>query len=103
MRASGRVGALRVGYQLAATLGAWDIEQASEIPRAFVFRSSILSEHAHWITQQPLDLVLAIGTVEWLWRDIALERSGDDVSVALTEVPIVSLRTAMCIDDRVSR
>lgn len=89
MRASGSSGVLRVGYQVAATLGAWSLVLEHRLPRVFTLRAAVLTEHAHWITQRPIDLVVHLASVEWIWRDIALERDGQDIVVHVTERPIV--------------
>lgn len=95
MRARGPGGELRVGYQRAARLGAWEIVLESRLPRTFTFRSMIFDEHDYWITQRPLDLVLSLGMTEWVWRDVAPARNGRAISMALTERPIVSDRAPM--------
>lgn len=93
MRASGTAGALRVGYQWAADLGAWEMTPDPISRVAFVLRSTIVDRHDYWLHQAPIDLVLALGTTEWLWRDVALVRGDDDaISVVLAELPIVSER-----------
>ena len=92
MRASGSSGELRVGYQQAARLGAWTLTLEPRLPRAFTFRSMIQTEHPYWMTQAPMDLAVALGTVEWLWRGVDLRRSGNEVTAVLTERPIVDER-----------
>lgn len=90
MRASGSAGLLRVGYQQAAVLGQWTVELEHRLPRAYVLRARILSEHSFWITQRPIDVVLRLAGVDWIWRDIGMERDADGrVVVRLTERPIV--------------
>lgn len=95
MRASGTAGVLRVGYQVAADLGEWHMVLAPRLPLTYAFRASVLSEHDYWITQEPLDLVVQIGTAEWLWRGVEVRREGDTVTIDLHERPIVSVRAAM--------
>lgn len=94
MRATGPSGTLRAGYQWAADLGTWEIAAASEPgkPAAFAFSSRITRQHDYWIEQETLDLSLAIGSTEWLWRGITVSRDGTSVSVVLTERPVVSER-----------
>lgn len=92
MRASGTAGALRVSYQVAADLGAWEIVLAPRLPRVFTFSGTVLREHTYWITQAPLDLVLSLGSSEWLWRGVTVTRAGDKIHIELTERPIVSER-----------
>lgn len=93
MRARGEAGALRVGYQVAADLGAWEMVLAQRLPRAYLFRAVVTREHPYWITQEPLDLSLTVATVEWLWRGVTVTRDGAYVTVELAERPIVSERS----------
>lgn len=95
MRASGTTGVLRVGYQVAADLGAWHMVLAPRLPLTYVFRATVLSEHDYWITQAPIDLAVQVGSAEWLWRDVQLQRTGDAIVVDLHERPIVSPRAAL--------
>lgn len=103
MRATGNEGTLRVGYQVAAELGRWEMAQAPQVPRTFRFTAQVEREHAYWITQKPLDLVLSLGTAEWLWRDIVVERKGDRVEITLSERPIVSERAPVTMRGEDSR
>ena len=97
MRAVGFSGTLRVGYQWAADLSNWEITVDGHRPAAFVFRSTIVRQHQYWVEQSPLDLVLTLANVEWLWRDVDVRRDGDSVLVVLKEMPIVSER-AVTVD-----
>lgn len=92
MRARGETGALRVGYQVAADLGAWEMILAPRLPRAYLFRAVVTREHPYWITQEPLDISLTVATVEWLWRGVTIVRDGHYITVELAERPIVSER-----------
>lgn len=92
MRARGDCGALRVCYQRAAVLGAWTLEQERRLPASYLFRAQIVTAHDFWITQRPIDLVLAVGTTEWLWRDVALIVAEGEARITVTERPIVSER-----------
>lgn len=94
MRVSGQRGYLRVGYQWAAGLGAWEIAPSGE-PRTFQFTSTVLDEHDYWMRQTPIDLVLSLGTAEWVWRDVTLVRERDAVTIVLTERPVVDERVVV--------
>lgn len=87
-RVRGESGELRVCYQHAATLGAWSMEPAGR--RTYAFVGKVLSEHSYWMTQRPLDLALRLGSTEWLWRDVSIQRSGDELRVELSEPPIAT-------------
>ena len=95
MRASGTSGALRVGYQWAADLGAWEMAPDRAVPKAYALRSTIIQRHAYWITQEPLDLALTFGATEWLWRGVAVMTDGDEITVILAEKPIVCERASV--------
>jgi hypothetical protein len=97
MRASGTHGELRVGYQVAARLGPWSMEQAAQVPVAYEFRALVLHENSFWITQRPLDLVVALGTVEWTWRDVSFERDGRHIVVELCIRPEVLERAPAAV------
>lgn len=98
MRASGTRGELRVGYQYAATLGAWTLEMAARIPVTFILRAQLLHEHEYWSQQAPLDLVLDLAGVEWIWHGVRVQRDGKDVLIEVTKRPIVEQRSAASSD-----
>lgn len=96
MRATGPSGTLRAGYQWAADLSSWEIVAAEgHEPPGFAFSSRITRQDDYWVEQAPLDLALASGQTEWLWRGVALVREGDTVRVVLTERPIVTERAVL--------
>lgn len=95
MRASGTAGVLRVGYQVAADLGAWHIAIAPRLPLTYVFHATVLSEHDYWITQAPLDLAVQVGSAEWLWRDVHAARVDGAIRIDLHDRPIVSQRAPL--------
>ena len=92
MRASGKAGSLRVGYQIASRLGEWSITLAPVLPMTAMLRARIRDEHPYWSTQRPIDVVLVLGTVEWIWRGVTVSRDGDSIVVMLHERPIVEAR-----------
>lgn len=100
MRATGTYGELRAGYQRAARLGKWSLELIPRLPRAFVFRAAIDSQHDYWITQEPLDLVLAVGQTEWIWRGVIRTPSSAHIELELGEQPIVADRLPELDGDR---
>ena len=68
MRISGGSGALRVGYHEAARLASWAVE--SRPPDVCDVTAQVVEVSTFWVTQKPLDLVLRVGTTEWLWPDV---------------------------------
>ena len=92
LRATGTSGVLRVGYQWAADLGAWIIEPQG-MPAVFVLRTNVERRHDYWYEQEPIDLALAFGTTEWVWRGVTVNRlTVNEISVALVERPVVAER-----------
>lgn len=95
MRASGQHGELRVGYQQAAVLGAWEITPSpAPGPPAptFALRAQITHENQYWITQAPFSLALSLGPSEWVWHNVALRRDGTELQVDLHGSPQVVRR-----------
>lgn len=70
LRVSGTAGAVRVGYQVAAQLGAWRLELLPVVPKAYRVEAQIRAVSEYWLAQTPLDLVLDMGTQQWTWRAI---------------------------------
>lgn len=87
---SGPHAELRAGYQRAAVLGAWTITPSEDRLNTFVFRATTMEAHPVWIGMPPLDLVVSLGTTQWLWTGVAVEPSGDGLIVQLTTRPRVS-------------
>lgn len=91
MRATGVRGELRVGHKRAAVLGAWEIEQNG---KAFVLRATVGEADDFWINERPIDVVLDVGGVEWLWRHANVKIGGGEIVSAITERPLVEAKTA---------
>lgn len=89
LRVSGTAGALRVGYQEAATLGAWEMEQLPTLPRAYRVSARLMSLSDYWIAQTPLDLVLEVGGEAWRWRDVTpvITPHFDRITLTLRQAP----------------
>ncbi len=85
MRASGSGGELRYGYQRAAVLGPWVIESEDRV--GFVFRAELVEEHPVWLGHRPLDLILALGPVEWTWRGVEPATTDGTVRIVLDRKP----------------
>lgn len=93
-RATGEAGELRVGYQVAATLGKWSLDAEPRLPLTYACEATVASEHGYWMTQGPMDLALFIGQTEWLWRGVTLARVGGQVEIELHERPCATERAA---------
>lgn len=89
---SGTRGELRVGYQRAAVLGAWEITPSSSRRNTFTFIAKLLGEHPVYSRESPQSLVLTLGTTEWVWEHVSVLKDGSDVYIELTERPRVIQR-----------
>lgn len=88
LRASGEAGELRVGYQVAARLGDWEVLADAAGPR--ILRAVVVSEHKAWVGHRPLDLVLMLGRTLWVWRGLRPVVCNGMVEVELSERPEVT-------------
>lgn len=74
----GRGGAVRVGYQVAATLGAYTLSPSG--PGEWQVEASVASADAFWLSQPAAQtLELAVGQQRWVWRGVALAVEGSVV------------------------
>ena len=89
MRATGTSGEVRYGYQVALRLGSWVIEAERDRP-VFNFTASIADTDEVWAMHTPLDLVLALGPFEWIWRDIPVNIAGGKVTIELLRRPDIA-------------
>jgi len=89
MRASGQSSELRHSYQVAARTGPWVIA-ADGLGGAFTFTASVFDEDEIWLAQSPLDLVLAMGQTEWIWRGVAARIAEGRMTITLTRRPDVA-------------
>ena len=87
MRASGQGGEVRYGYQVAARTGPWVIARDE---RGFAFTAPLLDADEVWIAQRPLDLVLALGQVEWVWRGVEPHVADGRIELLLMRRPDVA-------------
>ena len=94
LRASGTCGEIRVGYQRAARLGAWELTLLPRLPRAFELRARLTETHDYWYQQQPQDLVLWLGLTAWMWPGVTFERDGDTLVATLEDRPTVMVERA---------
>lgn len=74
----GKGGALRVGYHVAATLGAYALAPAGA--GEWSVEASVASADAFWLSQPAVQtLELAVGQQRWIWRGVALAVDGSVV------------------------
>lgn len=92
-RMAGATGALRVGYQVAAVIGAWAIELTQTPQRVFQFRGVVADVDTHWMQENArdgFDLAVALGNAELLWRGVRIAIDGTILTATLTDRPIVT-------------
>lgn len=89
MRATGPYGEVRYGYQVAARTGKWTIE-TQHGAAGFAFTALLAERDEIWLERKPLDLVLALGPFEWIWRDVLTRIEGSRIEIALTRRPDVA-------------
>jgi len=68
--AKGPDGTLRVGYQMAATLGAWSLRTRHAVPPSFSIEARVISSDMFWSTQAPMALDLRFGKFHWVWAPV---------------------------------
>ena len=73
-------------------LGQWEIVPVPGSRAAFRFTATVQREHEVWGRERPQDLVLALGSAEWVWHAVSFDRHGDTVTVLLTDRPAVARR-----------
>ena len=88
MRVDGATGILRVGYQRAADVGAWSIEPAG-YRKTFRLTAKIDHINEFWITRTPLDAVMRVAGMNWIWRDISIAQDKGSFTALLDGTPIV--------------
>lgn len=89
MRATGHTGEVRYGYRVAARTGPWVIAR-DEDAHNFTFLAAVFETDEVWLAQRPLDLVLALGQVEWVWRDVIPTIVDGRMMLQLTRRPDVA-------------
>ena len=102
MRASGTSGEVRYGYQVALRLGHWMMEAERDRP-VFNLIASIVSADEIWTMRTPLDLVLALGPFEWIWRDIPVSMTNGTVTIELLRRPDIAQPRFVETDTEVTR
>jgi hypothetical protein len=82
IRIAGVSGSLKVGYQQAARLRSWVLEHS-------VVRGTADID-AFWIDEESSkSLVLDLGKVQWVWRDVEVLEKGPQLAVRVNGKPEV--------------
>ncbi len=64
---------LRVGYEVAACLGQWELTNHGD---GFTLSAPVIHRNMFWLTAgYPLDLCVTVGKSQWRWKDVVV--SGD--------------------------
>lgn len=62
---------VRVGYETAARLGAWELVKDAD---GFTLSAPVLERNGYWLDSgRCLDLCVTVGKSMWRWRDVALD------------------------------
>lgn len=88
--AAGTRGTLRVGYQVAATLGPWRLTLAARLPAAYRLEAAVDRTHGFWITQGPFEVALAIGPDTWAWANVRVDVESRQAVALLVGMPVVA-------------
>ena len=90
MRIAGVGGWVRVGYQTAATVGAWTLTRLRSQPeQAYEATASLTSMDAFWSQQRPCTLELMVGSRAWVWANIEPLWTAQSLTVTLTGGPVI--------------
>lgn len=76
---SGKRGRIKVGYQVAADLGAFTLAPTG--PGEWSISASVTQADAFWLSQDTgRTLELEVGSQRWVWRTVSLVVDGNAVS-----------------------
>lgn len=82
----GQQGRIKVGYQVAAELGAFTLSPCG--PGEWQIDAAVVSVDEFWVTQEAERLLeLTVGQQRWIWRAVRLVVGGGRVTGALTGRP----------------
>ncbi len=83
MRIAGVGGWVRVGYQTAATLGAWTLSYAGG---SGAIESVAITRDTFWLSAPQVDVSLCLGPRQWIWRGATLQ-SRDPLHIQVQGTP----------------
>lgn len=85
LRMRGVAGELRRGYQVAADLGPWTMDESGRV------EATPITVDAYWIENAAggLALWLRVGKKAWVWRDVVMETAGPPIVVRVAGSPTI--------------
>jgi len=90
MRIRGRGGEVRVGYQVAATLGDWTLTRTRLGPAPeYQAEAQLASCDTYWTQQRPMDVDLKMGNRRWQWSGVHPAIDQQSLAVVLVGTPAI--------------
>lgn len=80
LRVKGVEGEIRCGYQTAAKLGKWELQQP-------IVEAEPVTVSKFWMSQTPLHLHLKVGKRTWRWHNVELVENGHRIRVRVHGAP----------------
>lgn len=82
--AYGTAGQIRAGYRVAADLGAWTLDLLGTAfgTDSWEITADVARADGYWLDHGgAFEIRLRLARSWWCWRDVAIERSGDRVTI----------------------
>ena len=79
----GKLGELRVGYQVAARLGKWSARREKGGP--FIMDAEAVETNAYWLERRPVVAYLYVGAHRWVFDVESLSNSGGRIQAQLNQ------------------
>ena len=90
MRIAGSGGRVRVGYQTAASVGAWTLTRTRVSPEPeYEAALDLYAIDAFWSQQRPMDVELSVGQRVWVWSRVHPNLDAESLAVTLTGGPSI--------------
>lgn len=89
---------LRVGYQVAAVVEPFTLEEDRPSPADgadepdkklhYLFSGEVKKRNDYWLARKPLELCVFIGGRRWTWKDVAAGFQGNRVGISMEVEPL---------------
>lgn len=91
MQITGHGGHVRVGYHVAAEMGAWSLTQTRRTPvPQYEASADLVRVDSFWIQQSPIAVTFTIGQRAWSWMDVPIRLvHSESLAVTLVGVPTI--------------